>query len=105
MDVVIYLVQPAGYVKDADGIPRKQKPVRRKVYAKKKNVTQTEFFSGGRNGLNPELMFTMFGADYQGEKILEWDGKNYAIYRVYHPDEDYIELYAERKGGTNTAAT
>ena len=102
MDVVIYLIKPAGYVKDDDGIDRKQEPVRRQVYAQKKNVTQTEFFSGGRNGLKPGMMFKMFGADYNGEKTLEYNGKTYAIYRVYHPDEDYIELYAESKGGSNT---
>ena len=48
------------------------------------------------------MMFKMFGADYNGEKTLEYNGKTYAIYRVYHPDEDYIELYAESKGGSNT---
>lgn len=73
----------------------------REVFCQVDSVTQTEFFEGGRNGLNPEYRFTMFAYDYQDERIVEYNGRLYAIYRTYQPRTDIIELYAERKGGTN----
>ena len=65
------------------------------------SVTRQEFFEAGRNGLNPEYEFTVFVGDYEGERLCAYDGQNYAIYRTYLGRNDTIELYAERKGGTN----
>lgn len=73
----------------------------REVFCQVDSVTQSEFFEGGRNGLNPEYRFTMFAADYQGERTVEYKQRTYGIYRTYQPRTDIIELYAERKGGTN----
>lgn len=73
----------------------------RDVFCDVSSVTRAEFFDGGRNGLNPEYVFTMFFGDYEGETVCEFNGKRYAIYRTYHAKTDVIELYAERKGGTN----
>jgi hypothetical protein len=44
---------------------------------------------------------TMFNGDYQGETMLEFNGRTYAIYRTYLDRNDNLELYVERKGGTN----
>jgi len=33
--------------------------------------------------------------------VLEYKGNRYGIYRTYIGRNDTIELYAERKGGTN----
>lgn len=73
----------------------------RDVFAQVDSVTRAEFFEGGRNGLNPEYKFTMFVGDYNRETELIYDGEPYAIYRSYHGRNDTVELYAERKGGTN----
>ena len=73
----------------------------RRVYCRVDSVTANEFFDGGRNGLNPELRFTMFSGDYQGEKVIEYEGERFAVYRTYKARNDNIELYVERKGGTN----
>lgn len=73
----------------------------RQVFAQVDSVTQTEFFEGGRNGLNPELRFTVFRYDYDDETIVEYNGYTYGVYRTYAGRDDTLELYAERKGGTN----
>lgn len=65
------------------------------------SVTRAEFFEAGRNGLNPEYRFTMFFGDYSGESIVEYNGNTYSVYRTYLRRTDTIELYVERKGGTN----
>lgn len=76
----------------------------REVFAQVNSVTRSEFFEGGRNGLNPEYVFTMFEADYEDERIVEYNGLRYAVYRTYIGRNDTLELYAERQGGTNKEA-
>ena len=43
----------------------------------------------------------MFFGDYNGEKLLSYNGQTYSVYRTYQGKNDTIELYVERKGGTN----
>lgn len=71
------------------------------VYCNVASVTRSEFFEGGRNGLNPEYRITMFFGDYNGEPMLIYNGKTYSIYRTYQGRNDQLELYVERKGGSN----
>lgn len=73
----------------------------RDVYCQVDSVTRSEFFEGGRNGLNPEFRFTMFFGDYEGEQTVIYNGNTYSVYRTYHAKTDTIELYVERKGGSN----
>lgn len=75
--------------------------IERQVFCNVSSVTASEFFEGGRNGLNPEYRMTMFNGDYQGETMLKFNGRTYAIYRTYLDRNDNLELYVERKGGTN----
>ena len=99
-DTVIKLITET-YTKDDSGVPRKTEAAA-EVFAQKKSVTRSEFFGGGRNGLNPECEFDVFKGDYDGQRTIEYEGKRYGVYRTFEPDDsDYIELYAERKGGTN----
>lgn len=99
MDSVVKLIARS-FQKDAYGVPQPTE-TSREIYAQVESVTRAEFYQGGRNGLNPELMFTVFAADYQGEEILSYEGKRYGIYRTFRKSGDYMELYAERKGGVN----
>lgn len=77
----------------------------RQVFAQVDSVTQREFYEAGRNGLNPEYKFTVFFDDYQNEPVVEYNGQQYAVYRTYLTRNDKLELYAERKGGTNKNTT
>lgn len=73
----------------------------RDVFCQVDSVTRAEFFEGGRNGLNPQFRFTMFFGDYAGERLVIYKGQSYAVYRTFQGRDDTIELYVERKGGTN----
>ena len=73
----------------------------RDVFCSVSSVTQSEFFEGGRNGLNPAFRMTMFAPDYANETMLKYNGNTYSIYRTYLSKDDTIELYVERKGGSN----
>lgn len=71
----------------------------REVFCEVRSVTRSEWFNAGRDGLQPEFMFIMFAPDYFGEKIVEYKGVRYGIYRTYVGRNEQIELYAEAKGG------
>lgn len=73
----------------------------REVFCQVNSITRAEFFDAGRNGLNPEYSFTMFFDDYNGERTVKYKGNTYGVYRTYHGRTDTLELYVERKGGTN----
>lgn len=88
------------YEKDKYGVS-KPTNVSREVFCDVQSVSRAEFFEAGRNGLNPSYVFTVFKGDYANETICEYNGLTYGIYRTYMTDDDYIELYVERKGGTN----
>lgn len=74
------------------------------VFCQINSVTRNEFYQAGRAGLNPEFQITMFAYDYDDEKIIEYKGKRYSVYRTYFTRNDMIELYVQRKGGTVTEA-
>lgn len=89
--------------KDEYGVDHTERTARN-VFAQVDSVTRAEFFEGGRNGLNPEMVFRVFFGDYNDERELVYEGMNYGIYRVYKSRNDTVELYAERKGGLNATS-
>lgn len=104
MDDVIILVAET-FSKNEYGVPV---PIQlpREVFAEVKSVSRQEFFEAGRNGLNPQFQFTVFAGDYNGETICRYNGDQYSVYRTYWiPGSDYVELYVERKGGSNNVQT
>lgn len=72
---------------------------RTEIYARKESISQSEFYKGGEAGLKPDFRLITAIIDYNGEREVELDGKKYGIYRTYERNQDYIELYCERKGG------
>lgn len=100
MDDVLELISTT-YTQDDYGV-RRATETSREVFCKVESVTQSEFFGGGRAGLNPDHKFIVFAADYEGETVVSYGGSRYSVYRTYHvPGTDYLEIYTERKGGTN----
>ena len=101
MDDVIKLIRET-YSKNIYGVDTPGEPDYFECFCQIHSVMRQEFFDAGRNGLNPAFMITMFHGDYNGESLLEYEGKIYSIYRTFIvPGTDYIELYVERQGGSN----
>lgn len=101
MDSVIDLVKTI-YTKDKNGVAQPTGQRSRQVYCTVGPINRAEFSAAGRNGLNPSYVFTVFAGDYHGERVVRYDGDTYGVYRTYKiPEDDYIEIYVERKGGTN----
>lgn len=99
MDDVLYLVKQT-MAADAYGVMRPTKN-KKQVFCKVGSINRSEFYNAGRSGLNPDFMFSVFSGDYSGESICEYRGKSYSIYRTYINNDDYIELYVQREGGSN----
>lgn len=105
VDTVVTLITPGTRTQDATGVWRKSAQSERQIFARMEDVSRGEFFNGGQAGLRPELKFTVFHAEYQGEAVAEFNGVRYAIYRTYHvPGTDDLELYMQREVGVHTPA-
>lgn len=72
------------------------------LIAEVQNVSQSEFMQGKQDGLSPAFVFHVSVFGYSGQKILEYNGDRYSIYRTYQADENHIELYAEQEVGSYT---
>lgn len=71
------------------------------IFAEVSSVSQSEFFSGGRLGLQPSLKAVIYDFEYNEEPILKFNNKLYSIYRTYYVNgTDRLELYLEERGGT-----
>ena len=71
------------------------------VFADISSVSQTEFFGGGRMGLQPSLKAVIYDFEYNDEPIVKWNGKLYSVYRTFFVNgADRVELYLEERGGT-----
>ena len=95
----IYLVEQT-FTEDDAGIVN-ETTSEHMVFADVTSVSLSEWTEGARNGLNPELRFTMFYPDYSGEQILKYNGDYFSIYRTYIGRNDKIDLYCERRSGTD----
>lgn len=108
IDTTITLVAPGTRTQDAEGIWHITKPTEREILARMGSIDRREFYSGGEAGFRPDMRFTVFQAEYQGEGRLLWNGQAYAVYRTYQvPGTDDLELYVQREvgvhnGGQNT---
>lgn len=85
------------YSQDAFGVTTKTTNGRG-VIANIDSVTASEWFEGGRNGLNPEFRMRIRSSEYKGEEMLVYNGNVYSIYRTYM-NGDILELYVEKKKG------
>lgn len=74
----------------------------REVFCQVHTISQKEFFKAGEQGLKPQYRFTIANnADYEGEKLIIYNGKEYAVYRSFVKNTEAIELYVEEKVGIN----
>ena len=72
---------------------------KRLVYCDVRSVSRSEWFEAGRDGLQPSFVLVTFRPDYEDEKLVEFEGRRYGVYRTYVAKNERIELYVEEKGG------
>ena len=72
---------------------------RRKVYVMPRGVYQSEFYNAAQAGIHPSITFEMTNrADYQGEKLIEFESEVYNIIRDdWNSQKDKIALICEKR--------
>ena len=99
-DEVLYLVFEKK-TKDEYGVV-KSELIKRSVFAKRKSISQKEYFSQTAStpflGLRRAFRFEIVKLEYGNEELLEYNNEIYTIYRT-HENGSIIELYAELRGG------
>lgn len=69
------------------------------IFCRVSSVSGAEFNAAQQNGIRPQYKFIIRSREYSGEKIVEYEGQRYAIYRTYQSGMDDIELYVEEREG------
>ena len=71
----------------------------RTVFVRPRSVYASEFYQAAAVGLKPSLTLVLASfADYEGEKLVEYNGKEYTVTRTYQrPDRDSVELTLEER--------
>lgn len=69
------------------------------VYVQPRGVYQSEFYNASQLGLKPSLTLYIANLeDYDGQKYLEYDGKDYAVIRVdWNAQRDGLSLICEER--------
>ena len=69
------------------------------VYVMPKGVYQAEYYNAGQLGIHPSITFVLTNkADYNGERLIEWEGKSYNVIRTdWTAQRDGISLICEER--------
>lgn len=69
------------------------------VYVQPRGVYQSEFYNAAQLGLKPSItLYIANRADYNGEKVLEYEGTEYDVIRVdWSAQRDGISLVCEER--------
>lgn len=60
---------------------------KRKIFAEKKSVRQSEFYQAAATGFKPEIVFEIWTKEFNDELKLEYKGKSYIIFRTFEKGE------------------
>lgn len=75
------------------------------VYVMPRGVYNAEFYNAAQAGLHPSITFELANrADYNGEKLIEWNGVYYNVIRTdWTAQRDKISLICEERVGKYVA--
>ena len=99
MDSVAILITQS-YEEDSIGQMITKDANKREIPIHIKAITRSEFYSAGQAGISPEFIFLTAAVNYNNEKVIEFCGNRYSVYRVYNvPESDDVELYLQKASG------
>ena len=67
-------------------------PIEKEVYADKKSVTRSEFYSALTGGINASIVFVIRSEDYDDQTEVAFNSKPYNVIRTFQKGEGFIEL-------------
>ena len=91
-DVVITLIR-RGTADASDEYGRViTEETRRDIFAAECGVKRNEFYQAQAIGMTPTVTFQCFDFDYDGEKIVGYNGMEYSVIRTYPLDGERLEI-------------
>lgn len=99
MDEIIVTLLVVEY--EVDSLKKQKKNIvsRREVFGTKKSVGANEFFKAGQLGIRSQYQVLVHTCEYDGETLVEINGKNHSVYRTYERTDGFTELYLEERSG------
>lgn len=97
-DNIAYLYSPGTKTYDTYG-NEEIVYTKRRVYVQPRGVYNSEFYNAQQVGLHPSINLTMANrADYENEKIVEFEGQLYDVIRVdWNAQRDRIDLVLQER--------
>lgn len=65
------------------------------IFGKRKSIKQSEFYQAQATGLKPEIAFEVYSFEYNDEKYVRYNNKEYKVLRTYQNSIDTIEIVLE----------
>lgn len=96
----VYLISQSETL-DANNQPIATETKSAALFVELRSVSRNEFFESRQGGLFPQFSFIISAFDYHNEKIVEYNGERFAVYRTYEPDDDTIEIYCQIESGVS----
>ncbi|MED4783445.1 phage head closure protein [Brevibacillus choshinensis] len=95
-DYELTLILPGRVEQDEIGNEIPVDPIETTILCDLKSVSRSEFYNAAATGLRPELVFVIHKYEYNGERLVEFDGKRYNVLRTYATGIEELELMCER---------
>lgn len=73
----------------------------REIFCRDESISRSEFYSAGQIGIEIQALVIINPIEYEGEKLVEYQGKRMTIYRRYERSENEMELYLQLVVGKN----
>ena len=69
----------------------------REVMCTVRSVSRSEYYNALNAGIEPSYVFYLaLAEDYQGERVVRYNGLKYRVVRTYMTEDDGIEITVER---------
>lgn len=81
--------------KSKTGFETRNDTTGRDVYAEQGGVGRSEFYKAAAAGMTPAVTFTVSEADYQKERLIDFNGKVYKVIRSYPVPNRKLELVCQ----------
>lgn len=75
----------------------------REVYCTVRSASRSEFYTAMNAGIQPEYVFKLaLAEDYQGERVVRYNGQKFRVIRTYMTEDDGIEITCGRSDVNGT---
>lgn len=91
------VIQLITETESAHGVHATVTETAREVMCTVRSVNRSEYYNALNVGIEPSLVFYLaLSDDYQGERVVRYQGLKYRVVRTYLTEDDGIEITVER---------